>query len=128
MGGAVHRVGDGPPSRRTGAAGVGAERRGPMTTWSRLRERAAAGNEITVGVIGAGYVGRGLVHLLDRLDGFRPAVVVNRTVARGIDAFAFAGHDAADVVTADKQRDLQDAVDGGRPAVTADYELALALR
>ena len=58
-----------------------------MTTWSRVRERAAAGRDITVGIVGAGYVGRGLVHLLDRLDGFRPALVVNRTVARGVDAY-----------------------------------------
>src|SRR4051794_16774308 len=123
MGGAVHRVGDGPPSRRTGAAGVGAERRGPMTTWSRLRERAAAGQDITVGVIGAGYVGRGLVHLLDRLDGFRPALVVNRTVERGMDAYRLAGRDPSDVVVTDKASSLQAAIEAGSPAVTADYDV-----
>src|SRR3954451_11815959 len=98
-----------------------------MTTWTRLRQRTAAGNDIAVGIIGAGYVGRGLVHLLTRLDGFRPAVVVNRTVSRGVDAFSFAGHNGADVVVADGQRQLQDAVDSRRPAVTSEYEPALAL-
>src|SRR5437016_13076412 len=122
MGGALHRIGHGPPGRRAGAAGAGAQRRGPMTTWSRLRERAAAGREITVGVIGAGYVGRGLVHLLDRLDGFRPALVVNRTVERGVDAYRLAGREPADVVVTDNASTVQSAIEAGTAAVTADYD------
>src|SRR5436853_5829777 len=111
MGGALHRIGPGPPGRRAGTAGAGAERRGPMTTWSRLRERAASGRENTVRVIGAGYVGRGLVHLLNRLDGFRPALVVNRTAVRGVDAYRLAGHDPADWVVTDNAATLQSAIE-----------------
>ena len=98
-----------------------------MTTWSRVRERAAAGREITVGVIGAGYVGRGLVHLLDRLDGFRPALVVNRTVDRGVDAYRLAGCDPSGVVVTDKASTLQSAIEARTPAVTADVDVAVAI-
>jgi hypothetical protein len=42
-------------------------------------------------VIGAGYVGRGLAHLLHRLDGFPCALVVNRTPERAVEALRFAG-------------------------------------
>src|SRR5262249_31234533 len=98
-----------------------------MTTWSRVRERAVTGRDITVGVIGAGYVGRGLVHLLDRLDGFRPALVVNRTAARGVDAYRLAGHDPSTVTVTDDARGLQAAIESGTPAVTADYEVGVAV-
>ena len=98
-----------------------------MTTWSRVRGRAAAGNDITVGVVGAGYVGRGLVHLLDRLDGFRPALVVNRTTERGVAAYRLAGHDPASVMVTDDPQKLQAAIDASQPAVTADFEVAVAV-
>ena len=100
-----------------------------MTTWSRLRDRTAGpdGRDITVGVIGAGYVGRGLVHLLDRLDGFRPALVVNRTVERAVDAYRLAGCDPAAVVSSEDPQVLRAAVESGTPAVTRDHEAAIAV-
>jgi predicted homoserine dehydrogenase-like protein len=98
-----------------------------MTTWTRVARRAAAARPLTVGVIGAGYVGRGLVHLLDRLPGYRPAVVVNRTVDRAVDAFVQAGVRAADVVVATDDRAARDAIEGGAPVVTGDPDLAIAL-
>jgi predicted homoserine dehydrogenase-like protein len=97
-----------------------------VTTWTRLRRRALAGDDLRVGIIGAGYVGRGLVHLLDRLDGLRPALVVNRTVERGIAAYEFSGRTHADVVVADDTGTLQAALGDGRPVVTDDPALAIA--
>jgi predicted homoserine dehydrogenase-like protein len=98
-----------------------------VTTWTRVARRAADAQPLTVGIVGAGYVGRGLLHLLDRLPGFRPAVVVNRTVERGVTAFVEAGARADDVVVATDERAARDAFDQGRPLVTPDPELAIAL-
>jgi predicted homoserine dehydrogenase-like protein len=92
-----------------------------------VARRAAEDRPITVGIVGAGYVARGLVHLLDRLPGFRPALVVNRTVERGIAAFADAGSGAADVVVANDERTLREAFARGRPIVSQDADLAIAL-
>ena len=96
-----------------------------MTTWTRVRRRAAAGDELRVGVIGAGYVGRGLAHLLHRLDGFRCALVVNRTPERAVEALRFAG--ASDVAVVDTPDAAREAIGRGVPAVTADPAVAIAL-
>ena len=96
-----------------------------MTTWTRVRRRAAAGEELRVGVIGAGYVGRGLAHLLHRLDGFRCALVVNRTPERAVEALRFAG--ARDVAVVDTPDAAREAIGRGVPAVTADPAVAIAL-
>jgi predicted homoserine dehydrogenase-like protein len=98
-----------------------------VTTWTRVARRAAEGRPITVAVFGAGYVGRGLVHLLERLDGFRPALVLNRTVERGVDAFVQAGYARDDVVVTTDDAVARDAFARGRPIVTDDPDLHLAL-
>jgi predicted homoserine dehydrogenase-like protein len=98
-----------------------------MTVWSRHREFVAEHGPITVGIIGAGYVGAGLVHLLDRLDGFRPAVIVNRNVERAVGAYVASGHARDDVVVARTDRQVEAAYDAGRPTVTDDPHLAVSL-
>jgi predicted homoserine dehydrogenase-like protein len=97
-----------------------------VTTSTRVARRAAEGRPITAGIIGAGYVGRGLTHLLDRLSGYRPAVVVNRTLERAVDAYVLAGVRAADVAVATTERELHDAVGRGQPVVAQDPDLAIA--
>ena len=97
-----------------------------MTTSTRVARRAAEARPITAGIVGAGYVGRGLTHLLDRLPGFRPAVVVNRTAERAIDAYVQAGVPAGEVLVARTERDVRDAVERGQPVVTQDPDLAIA--
>jgi predicted homoserine dehydrogenase-like protein len=97
-----------------------------MTVWSRHQDFVARQGPIKVGIIGAGYVGAGLVHLLDQLEGFRPAVVVNRTVDRAVGAYVASGNSAAEVVVACTQSELEVAIEAGRPAVTADPDLVIA--
>jgi predicted homoserine dehydrogenase-like protein len=97
----------------------------PVTTWTRVGQRAAAGENLNVGVFGAGYVGRGLAHVLARLDGFRCALLVNRSIDRAVDAFRFAGAD--DVAVVDTLDDAAAALDRGVPTVTADPAIAIGL-
>jgi predicted homoserine dehydrogenase-like protein len=78
-------------------------------------------------VIGAGSVAQGLVHLLSRVEGFRPAIIVNRTPAHGVAAYTNAGVRASDVVVADDERTARSAVAARRPTVTANPGVALAL-
>ncbi len=90
-----------------------------------MRRRAALGDDLRVGVIGAGYVGRGLAHLLGQIEGFRCAVVVNRTPERAVDALRFAG--ANEVVVVDDPDAAREAVERGVAAVTTDPGVAIAL-
>lgn len=96
-----------------------------MTTWTRVRQMVRDGRELQVGVIGAGYVARGLVHLLDRLDGFRPAAVINRTVERGVAAYHRSGHARSDIEVARDGKELRAALSARRPVVVSSADLAI---
>jgi predicted homoserine dehydrogenase-like protein len=98
-----------------------------VTTWTRVARRAAEDRPLAVGVIGAGYVGRGLVHLLARLDGFRPAVVCNRTPERGVAAFTGAGFAPGDVTVTNDEAAVLDSVASQRPVVTTNPEVAVGV-
>ncbi len=91
-----------------------------MGIWWRLRARAAAGEDIAVAIVGAGYVGAGLAHRLVRTPGTRPALIVNRRPSRAVDAYRLAGVDPSTVVVAEDVDTLRAALGERRPVVTAD--------
>jgi predicted homoserine dehydrogenase-like protein len=96
-----------------------------VTIWSRVAARAHAGRPIRAGIFGAGYVARGLAHLLERIDGFEPAVIVNRSPERGIEALRFAGIPAGDIAVAADAPGLERALSDGQHVVTQDAEAAI---
>ena len=73
-----------------------------------------------VAVVGAGFIGRGLVHRLVRREGIAAPLVVNRDPARAVKAFESAGVAAADLVVGDDPDVLAAALAEGRPAVATD--------
>ena len=87
-----------------------------------LEERAATGNPIRVGVVGAGFAGRGFVaRVLRRTSGMRVVAVANRTVSEAERAYRDGGVD--DLVRVDGAAALGAAIAAGRPAVTDDPTL-----
>lgn len=99
-----------------------------MSVWGRLRRLESEGRPAQVAVAGAGYVGQGLVHRLERTPGLRAALVVNRTVSAGVEAYERVGHDRRHVVVSDEPGELVAAIDGFRPAVTSAAEILPALK
>lgn len=89
-----------------------------MGIYQRLNEQANEGLCVRVAVVGAGFMGRGLVHRLARTPGMTPALVVNRTVEHASDAFAQAGLDQP--LVSDDPAALEAAIADGRPAVASD--------
>jgi predicted homoserine dehydrogenase-like protein len=88
-----------------------------------LEEREANGNPIRVGIVGAGALGRGLARqYITAAPGQRLAAVSNRTLERAATAWTESGTD--EPVRAGSRRDLEHAIQAGRPAITDD---ALAL-
>ena len=85
-----------------------------------MEESAADGRRVAVAVVGAGFIGRGLVHRLHRTAGIWPALVVNRTIEAGLRAYEEAGWSRSEVVITDDPDRLSTALGEGRPAVTAD--------
>ena len=83
-----------------------------------LRRREAEGNPVRVGVIGAGYMGRGIVHQLSGVRGLAVAAIANRTPEAAERAYRESG--AEGTVRADSADAVAEVVRAGRACVTDD--------
>ncbi|WP_104991611.1 NAD(P)H-dependent oxidoreductase [Deinococcus sp. NW-56] len=84
-----------------------------------LRAREEEGNPIRVGMIGAGFMGRGVANqIVNSVPGMRLVAVANRTLENARRAYAEAG--VEDVREVSTLAALEDAVHTGHAAVTED--------
>jgi len=87
-----------------------------------LKKREAEGKPVRVGMIGAGFMGRGLAnHILNTVPGMVLAAVSNRSLAGAKRAYVEFG--APEPVVATTQGQLEDAIRSGKPVVTEDANL-----
>jgi predicted homoserine dehydrogenase-like protein len=91
-----------------------------------LARREAEDRPIRVGMIGAGFMGRGLANqIVNSVPGMRLVAVANRTLANAERAYAEAGLEPVRVATASQ---LDAAIEKGTPAVLEDaFELLKAV-
>ena len=89
-----------------------------MTMLNRLRKRQQRGETIQVAIVGAGLMGRGIVRQVNITPGMRPALIVNRTVKRAIDAYIVCGYQADDILVSIDVSEVQQAIRTGTPVVT----------
>jgi predicted homoserine dehydrogenase-like protein len=92
-----------------------------------LRRREARGEPVRAAVIGAGFMGKGLVYQLSKMPGMHPALVVNRTPERAIAAYVESGYKRQHILVSDDPKALAAAVMEKRPAVSAESEIAGAV-
>ncbi|MFK7604264.1 NAD(P)H-dependent oxidoreductase [Deinococcus sp. SM5_A1] len=89
-----------------------------------LEKREAQGKPIRVGMIGAGFMGRGVANqIVNSVPGMRLVAVSNRHLAGAARAYREAG---VEPVAVDSLSALEDAVHAGTPAVTEDAALLCA--
>lgn len=82
-----------------------------------LQRREAEGNPIRVGMVGAGFMGRGIaLQILNYTPGMDLVAIANRTLSGAIRAYREAG--VQDVEIVDRVEDLEDAIRRGRHAAT----------
>ncbi len=87
-----------------------------------LAKRNAEGRPLRVGLIGAGYMGRGIaMHFLTPLRGMQLVAVSNRTIADAARAYTQCG--VAEPQTVSNVRDLESAIASKKPAITDDAML-----
>lgn len=91
-----------------------------MELVSKLRERAAAGKPVSVGIVGCGQMGSGLAHTLNHIHGMAIRAIADIEPQRGIDVFAEIGYLSDQVVVTEKLSEAQDAIAAGKRVVTAD--------
>ena len=89
-----------------------------MGMWKRMQRQET---DARVAVIGAGYVGEGIVNQVQRAPGMTPSLVVNRTVERAVDAYATAGVQRDQIVFAETAGELADAIAAGTPAIAETW-------
>ncbi len=88
-----------------------------------LRERQADGRPVRVALVGAGFMGRGLVNqIVNSVPGMEVTVIVARHPEQGVRAYTEAG--LTGVVEVDSPAALGRAASAGTPAVTADHRVA----
>lgn len=75
---------------------------------------------IRVAVVGAGFIGRGLIHRFHRDPAYATPLVVNRTAERAAQAFVDAGADTSRIVISDEPEAIRDAMANSDPAITTD--------
>ena len=73
-------------------------------------------------VVGAGFMGRGLVYQLGLTGGMRAALLVNRTPEHALRALELAGVDRGSAVVSEDPGALADAIATGRPAVVSSAD------
>jgi predicted homoserine dehydrogenase-like protein len=84
-----------------------------------LKALAEKGTPIRVGLIGAGFMAHGLTNMIaNSVPGMRIVAIYNRNPERAHDSFTYAGCGPA--VEASTQAQLDGAIRGGKPVVTAD--------
>jgi predicted homoserine dehydrogenase-like protein len=87
-----------------------------------LKSREEENWAVRVGVVGAGFMGQGLTNQIAYVaPGMRVVAISNPEVRRAVDVFNYAGHE--DVVVANSQLALDDAVVRHRPIATEDAML-----
>lgn len=96
-----------------------------IVTDSLLRARQADGRPIRVALVGAGFMGRGLVNqIVNSVPGMDVVAIVARRPEQGIRAFTEAG--LSGVVEVDSPAALTRAAAAGTPAVTQDHLVAVS--
>src|SRR5213594_2233578 len=84
-----------------------------------LKAHAAQGRTVRVGILGAGFMARGLANQINNsTPGMTVAAVFSRRPERAIEAFNYAG--VADVVEAGTQNAVEDVIRAGKAVASAD--------
>ena len=89
-----------------------------------LQRREAEGRPIRVALVGAGFMGRGLVNqIVNSTPGMTVAAIVNRTVAKAAQAYAEAGVDGVRQVST--VAEAEQAIAAGIPVISDDFSAVL---
>ncbi len=99
-----------------------------MSLFERMRDRASAGRPVSVGVVGAGQMGRGLIVQMERLAHFHVAGVADLDLDRARSALSVAGVPDEQMVEVDDLWVAERAADAGRRVLVRDPELLASLK
>ncbi len=88
---------------------------------SALEKRETANNPVRVGMVGAGFMARGVaLQICNVVPGMELVAISNRNIEGARRAYTEANVDRGDIVEVETVAQLEDAIAAGRPAITDD--------
>ena len=95
-----------------------------MNIFTDLKRREARlGRPLNVAVVGAGFLGKGLVHQLSKIQGMCPLLVANRTLEKAQAALMESGVDPARIVRCEDPEAARRAIESGYRVITTQPTL-----
>jgi len=91
-----------------------------MELVSKLRQRAAAGDPIRIGIVGCGQMGSGLAHAINNITGMRVAAIADLEPQRAVTTYTEMGRDPAHIDVAEDLGVLEDGIRAGKAMVSPD--------
>ncbi len=91
-----------------------------MELVNKLKKRAEENNPVSIGVIGCGQMGSGLVHTVSSVEGMKIAAIADIDPERGIKTFKEIGYSEDDIVVTDDVKKAQSLIEKGKAIVTQD--------
>lgn len=89
----------------------------------KLTEMDKMGKKVTVGLVGAGKMGKGLVNQMSRIRGMRPSIICDEKPDKAKEALISAGVSENDIIITDKIDRATKALQHDLFVVTGDYRL-----
>jgi predicted homoserine dehydrogenase-like protein len=84
-----------------------------------LRKREEERKPVRVAILGAGFMAQGLTNqIVNSVPGMKIVAVYSRQIKKGLHVYNYSG--LSDVIIANQQRELDDAIRSGKPVVTED--------
>jgi len=98
-----------------------------MNTLKRLQQHEQAHGNSRIAVVGAGYVGTGVIQMLTTTPAVVVSLVIARDVSKGVSAYVSTGVKEADIVVSNDVAKLNKAIEQGKPAVTENIDVITEL-
>ncbi len=90
---------------------------------NKLKELKENNNSIKIALAGAGLMGKGLVSQLTRVEGMKPALVIDRNIEKTIESYKLAGIDESDIVEVKNLKELDENLKRDKYIVCRDIDL-----
>jgi predicted homoserine dehydrogenase-like protein len=91
-----------------------------MELVSKLRQRAALGDPIRIGIVGCGQMGSGLAHAINNIEGMRVAAIADLDPGRGITTYGEMGREATEIEVTEDPGIAEDGIRAGSAVVMPD--------
>ncbi len=98
-----------------------------MSLNAMLMELEDLGEPINVGLIGAGYMGSGILNIIEQMKGIRVVVLADRLLSETYSAFGNVGVGRDNIVCEDDLSRAEEAIGSGKRVVTKNFSLPAQL-